>query len=133
MKVLISIVVVIGAFVGVWQLWEYWDKVNREKLRTSEEANQFPPSRSYSGLPAQFEQPLQAAMSQGPEAFKQWLELNRRHIEDPRLAAIELDYVITITRSAPVEAKRVFADLKGRIPGGSPLYKKIKAMEKTYQ
>jgi hypothetical protein len=133
MKVIIAIAVLLGVLVGGWQLWEYWDKVNREKQQAKEEAGQLPDFRSFEGLPFQLEPSLEEAKRRGPDTFKQWLEHNRPVIKDPRLAAIELEYVITITGSSPVEAKRLFAEVKGRVPESSPLYKRIQAMEKTYQ
>ena len=133
MKVIIAIAVVNGVLLGAWQLWEYWDKVNHEKQKAQQESGQLQDSRTFEGMPPQLEQPLEQARQKGPETFKQWLDHNRPLIKDPRLAAIELDYVVAITRSSPVEAKRIFADVKNRIPETSPLYRRIRAMEKTYQ
>ena len=133
MKVLISVAVLIAALVGVWQLWEYWDKVSKEKQQAIEEAGKFVDSRSLQGLPSQLEQSLQEAQTRGPESFGQWLERHRPFIQDPRLAAIELDYVVAVTRLKPLEAKRIFADVKARVPESSPLTKRIRAMEKTYE
>jgi hypothetical protein len=133
MKVFIAIAVVIGVLFGAYQLWEYWDKVNHEKQKSQQETGQLQDSRTFEGMPLQLEQSLEQARQKGPETFKQWLDKNRPLIKDPRLAAVELDYVVAITRSSPVEAKKIFADVKARIPETSPLYKRIRAMEKTYQ
>ncbi len=57
----------------------------------------------------------------------------RKVAKDPRLAWIELDYVQLVAPKNPGEAKRVFADVKQRTPPESPVYKRVKELEKTYE
>jgi hypothetical protein len=54
-------------------------------------------------------------------------------VKDPRLAWIELDYVLMITKDDPVQAKRVFQDVKQRTPPESKIYPRIKSLEKNYE
>jgi len=54
-------------------------------------------------------------------------------VDDPRKAWIELDYVVGIAKDDPQKRKRIFADVKGRTPTTSPVYARIKTLEKTYE
>ena len=69
------------------------------------------------------------------EELGDWLEKAKRspQIKDPRLAWIELDYVLKVSASNPAEAKRVFIEVKQRIPTDSPVYPRIKSLEKNYE
>jgi hypothetical protein len=84
------------------------------------------------GLPSTFEASLQKAQSQGAAAMKEWLRLYRAYASDPRLAWIELDYVILLSREDPGEARRVFQSVKSRVSHTSPVYERVKKLEKTY-
>lgn len=133
MKALISILILAAVFLGVWKVWEYWDRVNRERELSQAEAATQVDSSQLAGLPQQLERPLQEVTSQGPKALKKWLDYNRRQIQDPRLAGIELDYVLLVSRENPAEAKRVFAEVKKRVEPGSPLYKRVQGLAPTYE
>jgi hypothetical protein len=54
-------------------------------------------------------------------------------VKDPRLAWIELDYVVMLSPSDPVEAKKLFAQIKKRTPADSPIMPRIRSLEKTYE
>jgi hypothetical protein len=54
-------------------------------------------------------------------------------VQDPRKAWIELDYCIAVAREDPAEAKRAFASVKNRTPQSSPVWPRIKQLEKTYE
>jgi hypothetical protein len=54
-------------------------------------------------------------------------------VSDPRLAAIELDYIVLIGSTNPQEARRLFTAVKQRTPPNSPIYERVKRLEKTYQ
>jgi len=41
--------------------------------------------------------------------------------------------MVLIARMDPVEAKKIFADIKDRIPTNSPIYPRIRQLEKTYE
>ena len=83
-------------------------------------------------MPANFEPSLQAAQAQGAQALKTWLERYASHIQDPKLAAIQLDYVVLLSRSDPAEAKRIFTAVKQRVPKNSPVYERLKRLDATY-
>jgi len=85
------------------------------------------------GLPANLEASLQVAQKQGVVGMRNWLNLYRRYVSDPRLAEIELDYVVLISSTNPQEARRLFTVVKQRTPTNSPVYARVKRLEKTYQ
>ena len=84
-------------------------------------------------MPANLEASLQAAQRQGAAGLKNWLKLYRPYLNDPRLAAIELDYIVLISSSNPQEARQIFAAVKQRTPTNSPVYPRLRQLEKTYQ
>jgi hypothetical protein len=90
------------------------------------------PADGLEGMPAHFEASLQQAAAQGAPALKAWIDRYRPYIRDPKLAAIELDYVVLVSRSNPVEAKRAFRTVKARVPPSSPVYDRVKRLEPTY-
>jgi len=85
------------------------------------------------GLPPKLEPSLQAAQKQGARGLRTWLNNYRSYVQDPRLAWIELDYVVLVARGDPAEAKRVFAEVKSRTASSSPVYARVKQLEPTYQ
>ena len=86
----------------------------------------------FEGMPEQLEPSLQAAEAQGPATLKKWLDLNRRHLRDPRLGAIELDYAVAVSRNNPAEARQIYQAVKARTPSTSPLQPRLKRLAKTY-
>src|SRR5829696_6316984 len=80
-------------------------KVKQQKEKIAAAGGPTPPADGLQGLPAQFESSLQAAQAQGAPALKTWLDRYRPYTRDPKLAAIELDYVVLVSRSNPAEAK----------------------------
>ena len=85
------------------------------------------------GLPAQLEPLLQAAQKQGPKTMKKWLDYYGSQLEDPRKAWIQLDYVLAVSSEDMVEARQVFAEVKARVPKSSPVYARVKRLEKAYE
>ena len=135
MKPLIAILIIVAALFLGWKLLEYWDEVGREREAKEQAANTQIDPKTLPGLPYQLEGPLEEAQKKGAAGLKEWLDKAKRspQIKDPRLAWIELDYVVLISRENPVEAKRVFAEVKQRTPSNSPVYKRVKALEKTLE
>ena len=135
MKALITILVVAAAIFGGWKLLDYWGELaNEREARQQPSTSSIDPS-TLQGLPPQMEAPLKEAYRKGAAGLKEWLEKYRRspQVKDPRLAWIELDYVVLITHDNPAEAKRVFAGVKQRVSPQSPVYQRVKALEKTYE
>jgi hypothetical protein len=84
-------------------------------------------------MPPQMEPTLKAAESQGAAGLRNWLKAYGRSIQDPRKAWIELDYCLLISKENPSEAKRLFAEIKSRTLESSPVWPRIKQLEKTYE
>jgi len=133
MKIAIIILIVAAVGFGGYKLWEYWDTTQQEKTVT--EPTQSVQPQSLQGLPNQLEPKLQEAQRKGPEAFKEFIDSIKKSpfVKDPRLAWIELDYVVMIAAKDPGEAKRIFARVKERTPENSPVYPRIKSLEKTFE
>lgn len=133
MKAVIAIVVIaLLGFVG-YKAWEYWTQTEKDKSLTNPTTAIQP--ESLQGLPPQLEPRLQEAKSKGPDTFKEFIDSIKKSplVKDPRLAWIELDYVVMVASKDPAEAKRIFAKVKDRTPPDSPVYGRIKSLEKTFE
>jgi hypothetical protein len=135
MTKLITVLIIVAALWGGWQLFLYWDKVKSEDEAAAKKKAQteITSGEQLSGMPSTLENSYQAAKNQGATAMKSWLKTNGRMVQDPRKAWIELDYCVAVAREDPAEAKRVFAEVKNRTPQSSQVWPRIKQLEKTYQ
>jgi hypothetical protein len=134
MTKLISILVIAVLLFGAWELFLYWDKVQHEQEAEQKraEAEQVVPEQ-LPGMVSQLEPSLQAAKSQGAAAMKNWLKIYGPSLRDPRKAWIQLDYCLLLSRENPAGARRLFAEIKNRTPESSPVWRRIKQLEKTYE
>ena len=134
MTKLIAALIIVAVLCGVWQLFLYWEKVkNEEETKQKQEAAAAVMGDQLPGLPYQLEASLQTARKQGAAGLRNWLKSNSRSVEDPRKACIELDFCVAVAREDPAEAKRVFAGVKERIGPASPVWARMKQLEKTYE
>ncbi len=133
-KVLIAIVIIAVVALGGYQLFEYWDKVQNEKVEAQKQAaSSVVNPDSLPGLPEPWRASLNNAEQQGPTALGNWLKTYGAKVQDPRKAWIELDYVVMITRDNPQEAKRIFGEVKDRILPTSPVWPRIQTLQKSYE
>ena len=135
MKAAISVLLVIGFIFGVYKLWDYWDNLDRQKVQSIEKAEKEAiRGESLPGLPQALEADLTKAKADGPKATKAFIERIKKSplVADPRLAWIEIDYVVAVSLQDPVEAKRAFREVKQRVTPDSPVYRRVKELEKTY-
>jgi len=135
MKLVIAAVVIILVLVGAFKVWEYWDKVSHDKDISEKEAAarlQVTPE-NLQGMPNGLETTYVAAQKNGATGVRNWLKAYGAKVQDPRKAWIELDYAVMIAREDPIEAKKIFADVKSRTEETSPVYPRIKQLEKTFQ
>ena len=135
MKVLIGILVTLIVGLGVLKIYQHWKQVEEQNtLEQKEAAGANIEPRSLQGLSWQLELKLTEAQQKGPEAYMQFVEQLRKFPEakDPRLAWIELDYVVAISGSDPIKAKEIFREVKKRVPEDSPVYPRIKQLSRTY-
>lgn len=135
MKALIAIVVIVAAAMGGWQIYSSWVDVQQKEKETHKiEAAQAPVSGDQlPGMVPQLEPLLATAQQQGAAGLRQFLTTYGKTISDPRRASIELDYVVLVANDNPAEARKTFARVKQRTPRESPVYARVKQLEKTYQ
>jgi hypothetical protein len=129
------LIIVVGLSLGAYQIHEYWGNFKDKPPATSAQP-QAPPEVSgdqLPGLPRPLEGPLQTAEQNGAASMKEFLAAHAKEIKDPRLAWIQLDYVILAGASDPGEARLVFRKVHGRLTSGSPVYSRMKQLEKTYE
>jgi hypothetical protein len=135
MKALISILILaIVGFVG-FRLFDHWEKVKERRVLEERAARgkDINPD-DLQGLPWQLYQKYQEVKSD-PKKLGPFIESIRKvqGVHDPRLAWIELDYVVLLSATEPLEAKRVFQAVKKRTPTDSPIYPRIRSLEKNYE
>src|SRR5436190_18025515 len=134
MTKLITAAIIIIVIYGGWHLFLYWDKFkNEEETAHKQAASSVIVPENLPGLPQSLEPGLKAAEKQGAAGLRRFLKDYGRLMQDPRKAWIELDYCVRIAREDPAEAKRVFAAVKERTPPSSPIWPRIKDLEKTYE
>jgi hypothetical protein len=134
MTKLIAAAVIVAFLLGFYGLIEWYAKVkNDTETARKEEAAAVIVPEQLPGMPYQLEASLQTATKLGPTGLRNWLKAYGSKIQDPRKAWIELDFCVMVSREDPSEARRVFAEVKARTPDSSPVYKRMKELEKTYQ
>ena len=135
MKIVIGLVVLIAVLAGAYKIWEYWDQVSHDQdikqQQAREQLNVNP--NALAGMPEDLRKSYDIVKDQGAVALGNWLKAYDSRLDDPRKAWIQLDYVVGIASTDPQEAKRVFADVKGRVNKDSPVYPRMQSLEKTYQ
>jgi hypothetical protein len=130
----IAVLIIVAAIYCGWELFLYWDKVkNEEQVTQKQAASAVIDPNNLPGLPQNAVPALHAAEKQGAVGLKNFLRDYNRVIQDPRKAWIELDYCIKVAREDPAEAKRVFGEVKARTSPASPVWPRIKQLEKSYE
>lgn len=138
---LIGLLLIIGALLGLKELHHYWEQVKTQQAAKDRQSSgaavpAAPSPATMDGMPALapgLEASLREAKGQGPAALRLWIEKHRPYVPDPRLASIELDYVVLIGGRNYLEAKKIFHAIKQRTPTNSPVYSRIQQLEKNYQ
>ena len=141
MRFLIGVVIIALIYLGVKSLMTHWGEVTSQdaaRINTPVVEVQAPsasaaPADLMPGLPAHLENSLAAAKRQGADGLKVWLKSNRGSVRDPRLADIELDYVVMVAGKNFGEARDVLTAVKARTPEDSPVYPRLKKLEKAYR
>jgi hypothetical protein len=133
-KAIIVFVIIIVLW-GGWHLFLYWDKVNHEEETSRKQGttSTFLNPDSLPGLPSNLEASYRQVEKAGPAALRAWLKANGPQVRDPRKAWIELDYCLAISREDPAEARRIYNQVRDRTPASSPVWPRIRQLEKTYK
>ncbi len=85
------------------------------------------------GMPSSMETSLDEAKRGGASGLRDWLRQHQDEVQDPRLAEIQLDYVVLVGLSNRAEAKRVLGLVGQRMTPTSPLYKRFQQLQQSYQ
>jgi hypothetical protein len=140
MRFLIGVAILVLLYLGAKSLMTHWGEVTSKGdedpapiIEVQTPAASTAPGESMPGLPAHLENSLAAAKRQGADGLKIWLKSNRGSVPDPRLADIELDYVVMVAGKNFGEAREVLTAVKARTPEDSPVYPRLKKLEKAYQ
>jgi hypothetical protein len=133
MKALIVIAVILAVWMLARSLVGRYQEAERSTQQSQTESVSAHPASKLSGLPESLEPALANAQQQGAAGMRTFLLTHSRSIRDPRLAEIELDYVVLLSRTDPVEAKRVFDSIKARTLTSSPVYERIRKLEPTFR
>src|SRR5579884_152245 len=120
---------------GGYELFEFWDRYDTNKdlaAKQAEDARNFDP-QNLPGMPDKLRKSYDIAKTRGDVGLHDWLRAYHDQMQDPRLAWIELDYAVMISQKDPAEAKRIYENVKARTPESSPVYPRVKQLEKTYE
>lgn len=129
-KLITILVLVLMVWVG-YRLVVNYKETSAQRQLEEEQANIS--AADLSGLPYQLRSSLQTAQAQGAKGLRLWLDQFGFQVQDPRKAWIELDYCTMIAREDPQEAQAVFASVKARVRPDSPVYPRIKQLEKSLE
>jgi hypothetical protein len=142
MRKFIAVLIIAGAVLAGFSLFNYWKDFESGKQSFdagstntpgTEAADPAAPPAPIGGLPKNLEPSLAAAQRAGPAALADWLQKYRRYLKDPKLADIELDYVVMIARQNPAEARKVFETVRRRVRPGSPVYDRVQRLGNTFE
>ena len=135
MKLLITILVILGVVVGAYKLFDYWDQTSQDQeVNKRLEDGSDIVETELPGMPYTIEYKYGQMKAKGVSGLKEFLDAYGKapKFQDPRKAWVELDYVVMIAGSDPVQAKKIFADVKGRIRTNAPIYRRIRKMSATF-
>jgi|SRR5665213_2415131 len=133
MKFVIGLIIVVGLSLGAYQFYQYYGQFQSKPPITAAPARVEVSGEQLPGLPPNLEGPFQTAEEHGAAALREFLKAHGREIQDPRRAWIELDYVVLAGATDLAEARLIFAKVKKRLAPGSPVYDRMKQLEKTYE
>jgi hypothetical protein len=132
-KLIAAFVIIAVCYCG-YHLFLYWEEVKEAKETEEKQAATLAlQGEKLPGLPYQLEQSLHVAQQQGATALRKWLKTYDGVVQDPRKAWIELDLCVALARENPAEARRIFKSVKDRTPPSSPVWPRLKQLEKSYE
>lgn len=119
---------------GGYRIVTYYKQVQEERFLEKESASgkNIEPTQ-LEGMPSQLERSLEQAQSRGSDALREWLQLNGHQLRDPRKAWIELDYCTLVASDDPQEAKAVYEAVKQRLHETSPVYPRLRLLQKSFE
>ena len=131
---LIGVLLILLVAWGGYKVFVYYQHTDAEHLfQTGEAADKpFDPNR-LPGLPYELNSSLVQAQKQGSTAMGKWLATYGSQVKDPRKAWIQLDYCQMIFREDPHQARAIYASVKERLHEDSPVYARLKQIEKSFE
>jgi hypothetical protein len=131
-KLIWALIVAVVVFVG-YRLYVSWEQAKAGDAAKPAPAAASISPESLAGLPTPLELGYRAAKDKGLATFRAWFNANESKLGDPRKAWIELELCVALTRENPAEARKIFARVKSRTPPSSPVWPRVKELEKTYE
>ncbi|MBX3747716.1 MAG: hypothetical protein KF833_20605 [Verrucomicrobiae bacterium] len=136
MKALIVVLIVLSAVYVFTELVGFYDRTaNPSQARTRQvtpESERLT-GESLPGLPSYLEGSLAEAQQGGLESLERWLRTWSSHVQDPRLAWIELDYVVLLNLKDHRAARERFHQVRARVPATSPVHDRIVRLQSAYE
>jgi hypothetical protein len=124
------IIVVVGYL--AYLLFLQWQQAESEHAgQRKEAAAAIVNGDALPGMPYQLDASYRVAKDRGAAAFRSWFDANQHQLADPRKAWIQLELCRMMTRENPSEAKKIYAEVKSRVPPSSPVWPEVKALERT--
>ena len=132
-KVITAFIIIVVCWCG-YHFVRYWAEVQKEQETEHQQAAGLAiQGESLPGLPYQLNESLQLAQQHGTAAMREWLKTYGPQVADPRKAWIEMDFCVAIAREDPAEARRIFKSVKDRISPSSPVWPRVKQLEKSFK
>jgi len=134
MTKLITVFIIIAVCYFGYRLFVFWESVKKkEETQQQQAAGLAIQGQSLPGMPQPLEQSYQQTQQRGHAAMRAWLKTYGPAVQDPRKAWIEMDFCVAIAREDPAEARRIFKSVKDRTPPESPIWPRVKQLEKSYE
>ncbi|MCK6501434.1 MAG: hypothetical protein L6Q38_18305 [Nitrospira sp.] len=140
-KTLIIICMVLVAVFIFTEITGLYDRTAKPKITDSEPAEPAPAvnhtiavsGQDLPGMPAYLEDSLSKAHQEGVDALGKWLKTWQKKIQDPRLAWIELDYIVLLNLKDHKAARERFLAVQARVPDTSPVYGRVQKLAPAYE
>lgn len=134
MKALIVVLIVLSAVYVFTELVGLYDRTaNPSQARQVTPESERLTGASLPGLPSYLEGSLAEAQQGGLESLERWLRTWNSHVQDPRLAWIELDYVVLLNLKDHRAARDHFHRVRARVPVNSPVHERILRLQSAYE
>jgi hypothetical protein len=131
-RVIWVLIIAVVVFIG-YRIYLHWAEAQAEHGGQKEAPIVSVSGDSLPGMPAPLDASCRAAKEKSPAAFRAWFTANEWQLADPRKAWIELDLCVAIRRDNPAEARQIYARVKSRVPPSSPVWPRLKELEKAFE
>jgi hypothetical protein len=137
MRKLIAVVLFALVAYGGYRIWDFYTQQARITEPEEEEGARRPrwPGGVMPGMDTALNDAYKEAQGRGALGLKQFLDRHRGSplLVDPRLADIQLDYVLLVSVTNPEEAKQMYAEVEKRVKPGSPVFGRMRELRKNFR